>query len=160
MQIHNKIVSLSLLLLSVFLCIESSRLGLGNFREPGSGFLPFGASLVIGILSVILFLKERGNKDKPIFRGKKIRNTTYILSVIFIYPFLLYRLGYFICTLFLILFCSRIVSSQKWRIALLVSICTAISSYLLFVVWLGVQIPKGTWVNHMLLLIKGFYGNN
>jgi len=141
-----------LLVLSVFFCIESWRLGLGNLRDPGSGFLPFGASLAVGVLSGILFLKERGKQidksSQPVRQAIKAQNSILIVCVLLIYPFLLSKLGYFVSTFLFVLFCVKIVGAQKWRIVLLISIVTAIIAYLFFVVWLDVRTPEGTWMNH------------
>jgi len=64
--------------LSLFFCFESYRLGLGHVGAPGSGFLTFWVSLVVGLLGVVLFLQERGKKLVkdviPLFKGKNLRN--------------------------------------------------------------------------------------
>jgi hypothetical protein len=156
MEKRQKITLLFWLCLSLFVCIESWRLGLGSFNAPGPGFLPFGASLAILLLSLFLFLKERGRKlvgkAAPIFRGKKIRNVIYILGGIFAFPLLLNRLGFFLCTLLFMGFCLKIIVPQKWRVVLGMSIGVTIISYLLFDAWLTIQLPKGTWVNQLLKL--------
>lgn len=159
MERREKITLFFWLFLSVFVCIESLRLGLGSFMAPGPGFLPFGASLVIGLLVCVRFLKERGKKliggVAPLFRGKNIRNVIYILGVLFAYPLLLYQLGFVICTLFFIGFSLRIIGSQKWRYVLGISIGTAVLSYLLFDVWLNIQLPKGRWVEQFVSSMRG-----
>jgi putative tricarboxylic transport membrane protein len=136
-------------LLSIFVCIQSLRLGLGSLNAPGSGFLSFGASLVVGILAVVLFLKDRRQRKAdraPFYKGKKVQNVAFILALLFAYPLLLNQLGYFLCTLFFVACSIKVIGQKKWRTVVLISISTAIVSYLLFDVWLQIQIPRGRWV--------------
>lgn len=153
MKKREKITLLFWLSLSVFVCVESMRLGVGNLKAPGPGFLTFGVSLFIALSVFILFLKERGGKivkgAAPLFRGKKVRNILYGFGVLFAYPLLLNQLGFFLCTLFFVGFCLKMVEPRKWRVVLGISISTAFISYLLFDVWLTIQLPKGTWVNQL-----------
>jgi putative tricarboxylic transport membrane protein len=159
MERREKITLFIWFFLFVFVCAESLRLGLGSLSEPGPGFLSFGASVVIGLLAGIQFLKERGKKlaghVAPLFRGKNKRAVLFTLGVIFAYPLLLDRLGFVICTLLFMGVSLRTVGSQKWRSVLVISIGTAILSYLLFDVWLPLQMPKGTWVGLLFSFIRG-----
>lgn len=156
MEKRQKVTLVFWFCLSLFVCVESFRLGLGSFKAPGPGFLPFGASLAILLLSLFLFLKERGRKlsekAAPLFRGKKIRNVIYILAGIFAFPLLLGRLGFFLCTFLFIGFCLRMIVPHRWRVVLVMSIGVTIISYLLFDTWLMIQLPKGIWVNQLLKL--------
>ena len=49
--------SLFWLLVSISVFVESLRLGIGTPQNPGMGFMTFGASGILGILSLLLFLK-------------------------------------------------------------------------------------------------------
>ena len=151
MLVREIITLLFWVFLSIFVCIESLRLGLGSFTAPGSGFLPFGAALAIAVFVIILWLKERGKKlvgnVEPLFRGKKIRNIIYVLGALFAYPLLLGKLGFFICTFLFVGFCARKIGSQKWRVSFEISLIVAVVSYLVFVSSLGIQIPELRWVH-------------
>lgn len=153
MERRERFTLFFLLFLSLFVGIESWRLGLGSFKLPGSGFLPFGASLAIDLLVLLLFLKERGMKlvrdAVPFFQGKKVRNVIFILGFLFAYPLLLNILGFFLCTLFFVGFCIKLIGSQKWKVILGISIGVALFSYLLFVVWLNIQIPELRWLKQL-----------
>lgn len=144
------------LCLSLFVCIESWRLGLGKFNAPGPGFLTFGVSLLIILSVLFLFLKRTGKKAfkdaAPLFKGKRIRDVTYTFIALLAYALLLDRLGFFLCVLFFVGFSLKIIRPQSWRVVLVMSIGVATLSYLLFDVWLTIQLPKGTWVNHLLSL--------
>jgi len=139
--------------LSIFFCIESWRLGLGSFKVPGPGFFPFLASLVIGLLAVILFWRERKSKlvEKAVllFKGKKIGNVIFILGFLFAYPLLLDELGFFLCTLFFVGFSIKMFKQQKLKVVLGISISVTIVAYLLFNVWLTIPLPKGVWIEKL-----------
>jgi hypothetical protein len=145
------------LALTLFACIESWRLGVGSFMAPGSGFLPFWASVVTGTLVLILLFKEKGKiivaNASPLFKGKKIKNVLFTLIALFAYPLLLDRIGFFLCTLFFIGLSIKIVGQQKWRTVFGISLSVAIITYLLFDVWLGIQIPKGKWVTQLFVFL-------
>ena len=156
MEKKEKISLFFWLFLSLFFCVESWRLGLGNFHAPGPGFFPFGASLVIGLFVIVLFLKERGrriaeNVGSP-FQEKKVRNLIYILGALFAYPVLLNKLGFFFCTALFVGSCIKIIGAMRWRSAVGISTLVAIVSYLLFVVWLNIQIPELGWVRKVFAL--------
>ena len=154
MQKREKITLIFWLFLSLFICIESLRLGVGSLRSPGPGFLTFGVSLFIILSVCLLFLKNTERKFAgnvaPLFKGKKIRDVIYTFIALFAYALLLNRLGFFLCTLFFVGFSLKMIKPQSWRIVLVMSIGVAIFSYLLFDVWLTIQLPKGTWLNQLL----------
>jgi len=156
MQKREKITFLFWLSLSVFVCIESLRFGVGSLNAPGPGFLTFGVSLFIILFAFFLFLGRIERKDVenviPLFKGKKIQNVIYAFIALFGYALLLNRLGFFLCTLFFTGFCLKIIIPQSWRVVLGMSIIVAIFSYLLFDVWLTLQLPKGTLLNQLLSL--------
>ena len=156
MEKRQKVTLIFWFLLSLFVCVESFRLGLGRFNAPGPGFLPFGASLAILLLSFLLLLKERGRefigKAVPLFRGKRIRNVILILAGVFAFPLLLGRLGFFLCTFLFIGFCLRMIVPHRWKVVFGMSAGVTIACYLLFDAWLTIQLPKGIWVNQLLKL--------
>ena len=161
MEKRQRIALFLWLFLALFVCIESWRLGLGSFSMPGPGFLTFGVSLFIILAVFIVFCRERGGNivksAAPLFKGKNVRNIIYGFSAIFAYPLLLNKLGFVLCTLFLVGFCLKVIKPHRWRVVLGISILTAFISYVLFIVWLGILLPKGTWVNQLFSLISNLW---
>ena len=51
-------------ILSVIIAVESYRLELGTLHSPKAGFLPFLASLALGILSLVLLLSATLGRQK------------------------------------------------------------------------------------------------
>ena len=77
--------------LAVLICIGSLRLSLGSFHNPGPGFFPFIAGLVLGILAAMVYFQARRaassakENKKPILTSpggvKKVVLTTIALLV-------------------------------------------------------------------------------
>jgi uncharacterized membrane protein len=52
-MLHDRTSSIFFLIVSVIVFIGSVQLGLGTTRQPGPGFITFGTSGLLGILSLI-----------------------------------------------------------------------------------------------------------
>lgn len=161
-MLRERITLFLFISVSLFFCIESWRLGVGSFKKPGVGFLPFVVSLAIGLLAIILLLKSVGRghvkSAEPFFQREGVRKIIYMLCFLFAYPLLMNQLGFFLCTLLFVVLSLRVIEPQKWRVVILVSIGVTIISYLLFDVWLYVQFPEGRWVNQLLTTMERHLG--
>ena len=147
MKAHDLGSSLFWLLLSVYVCIESLRGGIGTLREPGMGFIGFGASVLLGILSLTLFLKtllqKKRLKMEPVFVGKLWRRVLFVLIVLILYANFIDVGGYLISTFLLMSFLFLIVRAYQWWWVLVISALVTISAHLFFSGWLKVEFPKG-----------------
>lgn len=147
----QKIAILFLLAFSTFVGFESWRLGVGNFNAPGPGFLSFGAALAVFLLSSFQAFKGWGRdlvkNQTPSLRGNKAK-VVYLLCGIFAFPLLLSHAGFLLCTFFFTGYCLKIIAAQKWRTVFVMSFGVTIVSHLIFNIWLSIQLPRGTWVNH------------
>jgi hypothetical protein len=125
---------------------------------PGPGFIPFWVAIIVGILSLIQLYTEirrkSGKTGKPLFEGKQVRNTVSGLCFLFAFPLLLDKMGFFICTLLFTGACLKVVGKRKWAMVVPVSLAVAVISYMIFVVWLQLQIPQGKWLESVLSLLK------
>ncbi|MFH1122164.1 MAG: tripartite tricarboxylate transporter TctB family protein [Pseudomonadota bacterium] len=136
------------LLFSAFITIESYRLGLGVLHRPGPGFLFFWASIVLGLLSLVVLSrtwteKERPDREVDIFRGENLRKIPLVLMVLFLYASLLETLGYILVNLLLFLAIFGAIERKSWRFTVLVSIAVTTAAHLIFDVALKIQLPKG-----------------
>jgi putative tricarboxylic transport membrane protein len=160
MEKQQKIAIIFLLAFSVFVCVESWRLGVGSFSAPGPGFLSFGAALAIFLLSLFQASKAWGRdflkRETPSLWGNKA-NVLYILGGIFAFPLLLSRAGFLLCTFLFTGYCLKIIAPQKWRVVLTMSFGVTIVSHMIFNIWLSIQLPRGTWVNQFLGLATSLW---
>jgi putative tricarboxylic transport membrane protein len=135
------------LLFSLFICVESYRLKLGAINQPGPGFFPFSAGLVMLILSLAaLFQSIRGmEKEEKTLRQEPFRwwNIVIILIAITAYAFSLEKIGFLINTFLLICLLLKVVEPQTWKTAIIGGLITTIAANLIFNVIFRTQIPSG-----------------
>lgn len=136
------------LFFSVFVSIESYRLGLGTLTQPGPGFLSFWTGIAMGIMAVTILARAwtsaaPGELKSPIFGRKNLLKITFVLLSLFLYAFFMEALGFIPVTLLLFIFLLGMIERKKWGFAIAVSIAVTGISYLLFDLWLKAQLPRG-----------------
>ncbi len=136
------------LLFSVFIAIESYRLGLGALRRPGPGFLFFWASIVLGVLSLVVFSrtwkgKETPEKEMAIFSGVNLPKIVFVMVVLFLYAWLLETVGYILVNVMLFFAVFKGVERKSWQFTVLVSIAATAAAHLVFDMALKIQLPQG-----------------
>lgn len=134
------------LLFSAITCFAASRLSMGDFHEPGSGFFPLAVSLLTGFLALVALLqslKLKGDEEGGV--GERLRwwNIVIILAALLAYGLSLEKIGFMINTFLFMVLLLKVVDPQTWTKAILIGLATAISSDLVFNVLLGAQIPSG-----------------
>ena len=147
MKLYDQGSSLFWLLLSISVLIESIRLGVGTLRDPGIGFISFGSSGLLGILSLILFLRTSFKKEEaeitPIFSEKLWKRVLWVLIALLIYAGLMPVAGYILSTFLLMNFLFWLLERKKVGWILVFSLLTTITTYYVFSVLLSCQFPSG-----------------
>ncbi len=67
------------------------------------------------------------------------------MLALFVYALVLELVGFVAATFALLLFFFKALERQRWLVALAGSLVTALVIYLVFKVWLNVQLPAGFW---------------
>ena len=147
MKTYDRWSSLFCLAFSLIVLIESLRLGTGTLQDPGMGFMAFGSSGLLGILSLVLFLqtvfKSEKSKTEPLFSGYLWKRVLFVLIALLIYAKLMPVVGYLIGTFLLMSLLFWIVKAQKWWWVLVSSFLTTLATYYVFSIWLNCQFPEG-----------------
>jgi putative tricarboxylic transport membrane protein len=136
------------LAISIFVCVEAARVGIGSFSSQGPGFLPFCSGVILSAFSIILLIRnilrrpEKRNL-KDLWQDMNWGKVIVVLILLFAYAFLLPRLGYLITTFGLIILLFGIVGRTRLWIKVVAGIITVLATYIVFYVWLEVQLPKG-----------------
>jgi putative tricarboxylic transport membrane protein len=144
----DKGTSLFWLFVSIVVSIAAFRLGLGKLSAPGSGFMPFGAAILLGILSIVCFLQAvmRENtreKAEPLFRATLWHRVVFSCLALFVYAQAIPFLGYNITTFLLMTFLFWIAGRQKvWKVVVY-SLGTTVITYYVFSKSLNLQFPVG-----------------
>ena len=145
MKKQNRLSSFFWLLFSIFVCVESYRLSIGKFHDPGPGFFPFWLGLVLGSLSLILFALSfvAAPDGGEIFKKTKWGSIFIVLVALFIYAFVLEPIGFVGSTFLLVVLLIRVIERKDWYILVIVGVSASFFSYLVFQVWLQSQLPRG-----------------
>jgi len=135
------------MLFSIFILVESYGLNLGSWRMPGPGYFPFGAGLLLGIVSLIELIKTlRKPISGPIDTGSEpLRWQNIILTLVSLvgYALLLNRLGFILCTFFFVVFLRWTMTSRRWWNTLVVALSASLGLHLVFNLLLNAQLPRG-----------------
>lgn len=148
MKNYDFLSGLFLMVLSGVICTVSYRLGLGETHKPGPGFIPFGISGLLGLMSLYLCIKGlfqviKGYKENEAFKELAWGKAMLVLGVLLGYGIVFNFIGFSISTFLLMLLLVGVVGRQKWRLTLAVSLLTVIFSYLIFVILLDLPFPRG-----------------
>lgn len=146
MRRHDLISSTILFLIGLFIIFYAPQFGLGSPSMPGPGFMPFLTGLVICSFSMITFLRaflDKAGGIEEIWAKIKFQKLIFTILILIIYTLLLKKIGFIVCTFFLILILVRYTGSRTWFVSILCGGLSSILSYLLFETWLKAQLPKG-----------------
>jgi putative tricarboxylic transport membrane protein len=123
--------------------------GLMRRGVPGPGFLPFFSGLALVFVSLFVFIPALGQREKAEIRDdffpERDSRRKLLLALVALIAFgaAMEYAGYLLTTFFFMFFVTWIMEPEGWRVFGVMALLTAILSYLLFVVLLDVQLPKG-----------------
>jgi Tripartite tricarboxylate transporter TctB family len=147
MKTLDQASSLFWLLVSILVFAESLRIGIGTLHNPGMGFMTLGASGILGILSLVLFLQASVRKEdlrhKPLFAGSMWRRILFVLLVLTVYARVMPVLGYLISTFLLMNLLFWVLERKRiWFVPLYAFLATLFTHFV-FSKWLNCQFPQG-----------------
>jgi putative tricarboxylic transport membrane protein len=144
----DRISGAFLLLFSLFIGVESYRMGIGSLRVPGPGFIVFWTATAMGVMSMVVILRtwSKGEEGKtgPVGFGKrKLLKIGPVVLFLFLYAFFMETLGFIPVTLLLFILLLGWVEKKNWRLVGIVSVLVTAIAYLIFDIWLQAQLPEG-----------------
>jgi putative tricarboxylic transport membrane protein len=136
------------LAIALFIIFEGVDLEIGETSNPGSGFILFWTGLIMaGLAGLVLIHSLLPGADRAGFGAAfdDIRwgRVLYVVALLIVYTAVLPTLGFIIATTILLIVLFKTVEPQSWTVALLGSVLTTLSAWLVFVRWLGTQLPSG-----------------
>jgi len=133
-----------LMILGIVIMIVSLGYGFGTLRKPGPGLYPFFIGLIILFFSIVLIIFGLKSKStEPLFTKSGVK--TFLLMVITFCLWIITMpiLGYVLTTFAVTYAFCKIMKLEGWLKPLALSIATALFIYLLFDVWLYIDLPRG-----------------
>jgi putative tricarboxylic transport membrane protein len=133
----------------ILFCVGSTRFGDIRSGFPSAGFFPFMGGVILVALSLIqvgssVFKKELARKPANFFPQRdSFKNLLITLCVLFAYGIVLMYLGFCVTTCLFMICLLQLKETQRWTTVIISAILTSIASYVLFEIFLKVQLPTG-----------------
>lgn len=146
MREQHPAMSLVLMVLGIAIALGGVTYGWGSLDSPGAGFVPLLAGAAMAGFSVITFLRSLMKGWRPLgelWAGVQWHRPLIATVCLFLYAFLLRDLGFLISTFVLMTYFYRLLEPSSWKETLLAALATTLGFYLVFQVWLEVQLPRG-----------------
>jgi putative tricarboxylic transport membrane protein len=149
---RDRVSSLVCIGFGVVFCIGSIRYGDVRSGIPSAGLFPFMGGVILIALSLTQLIsviaarsKERDQSKRETFfsQSDSWKRLLLALFALFAYGLILKYLGLLITTFLFVTFLLRFIEPQKWTITITTALVASGSSYVLFHVWLKVDVPKG-----------------
>jgi len=129
----------------------SLQLPLGTLRMPGSGLFPLGLGLLLMGLAACQMLQPRLRAAASAKSGGggtgdgSAHRVLVFMGIMALATALLDLLGFPLVAFLLMLALLQLLGVRRWRDSALIALLTAGASYILFVRWLQIPLPKG-WI--------------
>ena len=136
---------------SLAVCVVAFRLRLGTAGKPGSGFFPFGAALVMCLLSLSALISSTRGRMRPEEaaeeRAEKGRlrwwNIAIILLAVVAYALTLDAVGFLVDTFLFITVLLKVIEPQTWKTSIIGGAISAVAADVMFNLLFHAQIPSG-----------------
>lgn len=136
--------------LGIFLLIFSLRLPIWDSLGPQEGFFPLVVAIIVMGSSVFLMLISLPRKSSPKIRpgdaekneGKSLFRMFYYAGAIIFFGCIFGEVGYLASSALFLIIILVFVEKQSWKKVALVILVSVLATYLIFVCFLGVPLPK------------------
>jgi len=148
-RIVDRILNAFWILLGAGICVESVRLRLWNPSGPGSGFIPFLAGLLVGVIGLLLFCGDRARGSEQEEGGKFWENPIarnrvfYLLGSLCFTALFMKTLGFLLTSVIVTIFMIRAIEARKWMTLVAVSVGSCLAIFFLFKSLMQISLPKG-----------------
>lgn len=148
MKYRELIAGIFWLVFGLLLSIWSTRYQIGNIIKTGPGFLPLVLGSLLIFFSLILLGRAKKSSSAkgtvpPFFLPDGWKKVAYAVLILLLSIFLFETIGYLITIFLLIGFLMLGAELQSWRKILFIALFTALGVYLVFVLLLEQQLPRG-----------------
>lgn len=148
MKRADKISGMILIAFFLFMFYQSTKLDMMYRNSPGAGFFPLWLSILAILAATIVVVgafrkPELHNLPVPWPKSVGLRRIGLTFVSFLLYVYLMTVLGFIISTIAYVMFMSRMLGSRRWFSSIAVSVLTPLALYLVFKVWLQMELPTG-----------------
>jgi putative tricarboxylic transport membrane protein len=145
---YNRLSAMFFIGIGMFFALYGRTVEIGDWSEPGPGFMPFWSGVVLTVMAVFLLLGSFKRKEwqvmPPFFRLADSWKRVLLAFLAMVGYLLLFNpLGFTLVTFLFIAFLLKTIFPQSWKRTLIVAAVTAILARLIFINFLETQLPLG-----------------
>jgi putative tricarboxylic transport membrane protein len=145
---YNRVSALFFIGVGLFFALYGRTVEIGDWSEPGPGFMPFWSGIVLTVMALFLLLGSFKRKEwqvmPPFFPLADSWKRVLLAFLAMVAYLLLFKpLGFTLVTFFFIAFLLKTIFPQSWKRTLIVAAVTAILARLIFINFLETQLPVG-----------------
>lgn len=140
----TSVVPAVFLLVSVWICFEALQVPVGTFRMPGAGFFPLVLGLSLGLLSVMLLgtsLVSPTGGWAPLRPEQP--SVVYLAGLTVAAVVLFERVGFLLTMALFLVVAMRMLGRMPWVTVFVVALVGSVTSYVVFVRVLLINLPSG-----------------
>ena len=147
MKRSDAAVAALLIGLAAFIFLESRRLPLGSFRVPQTGFFPTILAALLALFAAALLLQAWRTADSAggaeTLEPRSWARIGAAMAAMAFFALVLESAGFFLTTFLLMILLLRAIEAQKWSKVIAIALATALVSYAIFGLLLGIPLPAG-----------------
>jgi putative tricarboxylic transport membrane protein len=145
---YNRISAIFFIGVGIFFSLYGRTVEIGEWSEPGPGFMPFWSGVVLAVMAFFLLLGSFKRKEwqimPPFFPLADSWKRVALAFLAMVAYLLLFKiLGFTLDTFMFIVFLLKTIFPQNWTRTLIVASATAIMARLIFINFLETQLPLG-----------------
>ncbi len=131
------------LALGAAVCVRAVGLQVGTATNPQPGFFPFLGGGILAVLAGVLLVRAVLGRGPQEGRFGALWRPLALLAALVVYTAILERAGYPAATTGLAALVLVILETRNALVVAAASLFLAFGTYVLFKVWLGVELPPG-----------------
>jgi putative tricarboxylic transport membrane protein len=137
---------LAWLAFSLWVAWQGYALGLGELREPGSGFAIFWAGAIAAGLALVVVagsIAKGGDPVASLWAGTRWPKVVLVMALLLVFGFFFERIGFIPAALVLLVVLMRFVDPVRWWQAVPVAFGSVLGVWYVIVKLLQIQLPAG-----------------